>query len=84
MLNESKIIITSHSPYIINYLEPKWINIGINKTPGVAEFFTLKKTCQKQLQKDATSFDMNMGDYLFSLLSDEESNINDYLELNNR
>ena len=84
LLNESKIIITSHSPYIINYLEPKWINIGINKTPGIAEFFTLKKLCQKQLEKDASSFSMNMGDYLFSLLADEESNIEDYLELNHK
>ena len=24
-------IITSHSPYIINFIDPKWIYVGLNK-----------------------------------------------------
>lgn len=80
LLDDCKVIITSHSPYIISYLEPAWIHVGINKIPGVAEFFSFKKTGQKQLQQDAIQFNMSMGDYLFSLLSDADDSVSDYLE----
>lgn len=80
LLDGCKIIITSHSPYVIDYLEPEWIHVGVNRDLGVAEFFSFKKTARKQLEKDAKSFGMSMGDYLFSLLSDSDSNLNDYLE----
>lgn len=80
LLEDCKIIITSHSPYIISYLEPSWIHVGVNKQPGVAEFFTFKKSGQRLLQQDAANFKMSTGDYLFSMLADEESNWEDYLE----
>ena len=46
----------------------------------MAEFFAFKKSGQKQLENDAAGFNMSMGDYLFSMLADSESNISDYLE----
>lgn len=80
LLDDCKVIITSHSPYIISNLDPSWIHVGVNKTAGVAEFFTFKKLGKKQLENDAAGFNMSMGDYLFSMLADNESNISDYLE----
>lgn len=80
LLDDCKIIITSHSPYIVSYLEPSWLHVGMNRKPGVGEFFTLKKSGQKQLQQDAEEFNMSIGDYLFSLLADPENNLDDYLE----
>jgi predicted ATPase len=80
LLDDCKVIITSHSPYIISYLQPAWIHVGVNRMPGVAEFFTFKKSGQKQLENDAEEFKMSMGDYLFSLLADTENNLGDYLE----
>lgn len=80
LLDDCKVIITSHSPYIISYLDPSWIHVGMNRQPGVAEFFAFKKLGQKQLESDAAGFNMSMGDYLFSMLADSESNISDYLE----
>ena len=80
LLTDCKVIITSHSPYVISYLEPAWIHVGINLMPGIARFFNFKKTGRKQLQRDAAEFNMSMGDYLFSMLSDADSNIMDYLE----
>ena len=80
ILDDCKVIITSHSPYIISYLDPSWIHVGMNRKPGIAEFFTFKKTGQKQLENDAEELNMSMGDYLFSVLADSESNIRDYLE----
>lgn len=80
LLDDCKVIITSHSPYIISYLDPSWIHVGMNRKPGVAEFFAFKKLGQKQLENDAAGFNMSMGDYLFSMLADSKSNISDYLE----
>ena len=80
LLDDCKVIITSHSPYIISYLNPSWIHVGVNRQAGVAEFFSFKKSGQKQLENDAAGFDMSIGDYLFSMLADSESNISDYLE----
>lgn len=42
LLDDCKVIITSHSPYIISYLNPSWIHVGMNRKPGVAEFFAFK------------------------------------------
>ena len=80
LLDDCKVIITSHSPYIISYLNPSWNHVGVNRKAGVAEFFSFKKSGQKQLENDAAGFDMSIGDYLFSMLADSESNISDYLE----
>ena len=80
LLDDCKVIITSHSPYIVSYLDPAWIHVGLQKNPGVAEFYSFKKSGQKQLQSDAAQFNMGMGDYLFSLLSDSDDSLNTYLE----
>lgn len=79
LLDDCKIIITSHSPYIISYLEPSWIHVGVSQRHGVAEFFTFKKSGQR-LQQDAARFKMSTGDYLFSMLADEENSWEEYLE----
>lgn len=80
LVTNCRIIITSHSPYIVSYLEPSWIYVGINSNPGVADFYTFKKSGQRALQQDADRFNMSMGDYLFSLLSDSETDWTEYLE----
>ena len=59
------------------------IYVGINRKAGVAEFFPFKKSGQKQLVNDAVSLDLRMGEYLFSMLADSESNIRDYLDWDN-
>lgn len=80
LVSDCKVIITSHSPYIVSYLDPSWIYVGINTKPGVADFYTFKKSGQKALKSDSERFNMSMGDYLFSLLSDCETDWTEYLE----
>ncbi len=77
LLDDSKLIFTSHSPYIINYLSNESIYAGKADENGLAEFHKVK---MKPLIKDAAEVDMLAGDYLFSLLSDESDMIEDYLE----
>ena len=69
--------------YFVSCLDPSGIYVGINRKAGVAEFFPFKKSGQKQLVNDAVSLDLRMGEYLFSMLADSESNIRDYLEWDN-
>ena len=80
LLDDCKVIITSYSPYIVSYLDPAWIHVGLQKNPGVAALYSFKKSGCKQLQSDAAQFNMGMGDYLFSLLSDSDDSLNTYLE----
>lgn len=80
LLDDCKVIITSHSPYIVSYLNPAWIRVGHSDDSGVAEFFCLKRNAQKRLEREAKEYNSSLGDYLFSLLSDPDDSILEYLE----
>ena len=64
-----KIIITSHSPYLINYINPSYIYIGLPNDNGVASFSKIKDTLITRLMNDANALDLNVGDYIFDLMS---------------
>ncbi|KJS48047.1 AAA family ATPase [Desulfosporosinus sp. BICA1-9] len=86
LLGETRIIITSHSPYIIQYLEPHNIYMGIPGKYGVAQFKRIRTAAQKALINDASNSEMSTGDYLFELLSGTEEDIKiieQYLETEN-
>lgn len=83
LLGDTRIIITSHSPYIIQYLEPHNIYIGLPGKNGVAQFKRIRTSAEKALIYDAAKLEMSTGDYLFELLSGTEEDINmidQYLE----
>ena len=65
---------------MVSYLDPSWIHVGVNRKPGVAEFFSFKKSGQRLIQREAEDFNMSTGDYLFMLLADEKCNWEEYLE----
>ena len=77
LLDDSKLVFTSHSPYIISYLPNESVYAGLPDGNGGAIF---KKVNTNALNKDASEVDTLSGDYLFSLLSDNSDMINDYLE----
>lgn len=79
-LENCKIIITSHSPYIVNYLNPMDICIGISHANGIAEFYSIRKTAIRKLENDANSVDQSLGDYIFTLLSNDSEELVQYLE----
>ena len=64
---DCKIIFTSHSPYMIQYLDLKDIYIGLPSSSGEADFRTIKKP--EKLMKDAAKFDQSTGDFIFESLS---------------
>ena len=81
LLDNCKLIITSHSPYMMSYFNPSKIYVGVNRKPGVAEFFKLSNSGVNRLMKESEKYDTSTGDYLFELLTDPESNIKEYLDI---
>lgn len=71
----TKIIITSHSPYLINYMEPKNIYLGLPNSDGLANFSKIKEKSVNKLLNDANNMDMLVGDYLFDLMSGNEEDL---------
>lgn len=77
IITNCRILVTSHSPYLIQYLDLEKIYIGIPKKNGVATFKKVKKIKRKTIQSDARDQDISIGDYLFDMLvesfTDEEA-----------
>ncbi len=72
----TKIIMTSHSPYLINYLKPQKIYLGLPNDDGLAVFAKIKERSVKRLLADADKMDMLVGDYLFDLMSGTDEDLN--------
>lgn len=68
-IDDTNIIFSSHSPYLINYMNAVNVYIGMPRDDGIASFKGIKESCVKKLENDADKFDMNIGDYLFDLMS---------------
>ncbi len=66
---KSKIIITSHSPYLINFMDLSNTYIGIPTTNGTASFKKIKNTAVSKINCLAEDMDMMAGEYLFDLMS---------------
>ena len=64
----SRIIITSHSPYLIQHLPLKSIYIATPQVAGVAGFKTINPALQNKLLLQAQELDISLGVYLFDLL----------------
>lgn len=72
---KTKVIITSHSPYLVNYISPKDIYIGLPNDSGLANFSRIKEKSVNKLVNDANNYDMLVGDYLFDLMSGDEEDL---------
>ncbi len=70
-----KIIMASHSPYLVNYLNPIYIYLGIPNTNGLANFSKIKKSSVNKIMNEANDLNMLVGDYLFDLMSSTEEEI---------
>lgn len=80
---DSKIILTSHSPYIIECLDPTAIFVSVPNNKGDAAFKRIARNKVKQLHNDASAYSSSTGDYVFELLSGTEEDhrqLSGYLE----
>ena len=78
-----RILISSHSPYIVQYVNTADIYIGRPNRSGLAQFSRIKNSKIKELLEDCKQSDESVGGYIFDLLSgsdDDAALILGYLE----
>lgn len=71
------LIISSHSPILINCLNISSIYIGEPSDDGIARFRRIKKSKYKTLENDARDDNGKVGDYLFNALRNYYDNRED-------
>lgn len=82
-LEGTRIIVSSHSPYLVQYLKPDQLYAGASTHRGVAQFYRISATKVKKLLAAARSYDLTVGEYLFELMSGGEESLEtlrNYLE----
>ncbi len=85
-LEDTTLLISSHSPYLIQYLKPEKIYIGVPNNDGIAEFRRIQEKKMKYIIENAREIGLSVGEYLFELLSgDSESYeiLESFLEVRN-
>lgn len=83
LTSNCKIVITSHSPYMLQYIQPSDIYIGVPNKKSLAVFRHIVDSKVKSLLKDVEFSDTSIGDYIFELMSgsqDDVEQLEQYLE----
>lgn len=83
ILGDASLLVTSHSPYLIQYLKPDSIYVGIPNNDGVALFKRINRSKIKTLLTAARDMDLSVGEYLFELMSGDDDSaeiLSAYLE----
>ncbi len=81
LAGDTKVLVTSHSPYLIKYLEPGQIKLGMPSENGVADFRSLKSNKVSKILRLASSEEISLGEYLFEMMlnmDEEKELLNEY------
>lgn len=78
LLENTKILLSSHSPYLIQYLDFGNIKIGAPNNKGLAIFKELKKTKFKKLLSLAEDENISVGDLIFEKIIEDELTERDF------
>ena len=71
-LIDTSLIISSHSPFLVQYIKPEKIYVGIPTVDGTAQFQKVQTNRVKNLINAARSMGMSVGEYLFELMSGDQ------------
>lgn len=78
--DDCRIIITSHSPALLNFLDPESVYIGMADVGGAASFGRIKKSKKEALIECADEMGIGVGDFIFGLLTEDMSPVSDWVE----
>lgn len=70
---DTKILITSHSPYLMRYLQPKQMYFGLPKADGIAHFAQVNPSKMKYLYRYAGDMELTFGEFMFDFMLDIEN-----------
>ena len=73
MKGDTKLLFTSHSPNVAKNLTAKQLYVGLPSDKGVVDFRTIKPSKLKSVLAIAGAGDLTLGEYLFNLMLDAES-----------
>lgn len=68
LAGDTKVLITSHSPYLIKYMKPDQVKFGIPNTKGLALFKELKPAKVNKVMRQASAEEVSFGEYLFDMI----------------
>ncbi len=83
VLDNTCLIITSHSPFLVQYIKPEKMFVGALNKKGTAQFSRIKSNKIKNLIVAARDNGLSVGEYLFDLMagdSDSAEILSFYLE----
>jgi predicted ATPase len=69
---DTKILLTSHSPYLMRYLLPAQMYFGLPKNDGVAHFARINPSKLRYLYKYAGDMELTIGEFMFDYMLDIE------------
>ena len=72
--SSTKILMTSHSPYLMRYMQPNQMYFGLPKHDGLAHFAKANPSKLKYLYKYAGDMELTFGEFMFDFMLDMESN----------
>jgi predicted ATPase len=67
-----KVVFTSHSPYMVNYISLDKIYIGIPNDDGKGHFAPLSLRGQKAVAQEAQALEISTGEFVFDALAGDE------------
>ncbi len=73
LAGDTRVMTTSHSPFLVKYLRPERIWLGLPSCEGVADFRTIKPGKVKRVLQLASGEDTSVGEYLFEMMLDAEA-----------
>lgn len=74
-LDETTLIISSHSPFLIQYMKPDAIYIGMPNDEGIASFRRLLPGKIKYLLSASRDLGLSLGEFIFELLSGDKDSL---------
>ncbi|MEC4175740.1 ATP-binding protein [Adlercreutzia sp. R7] len=69
---DTRLLVSSHSPALIQYLKPTQIYVGVPNEEGVASFKRIRSKSIAKLTARAYDMGLGIGEYLFELMSSGE------------
>ena len=71
--SNTKILMTSHSPYLMRYMQPDQMYFGLPKHDGLAHFAKVNPSKLKYLYRYAGDMELTFGEFMFDFMLDMES-----------
>lgn len=69
---DTKVLLTSHSPYLMRYMNVRNLWFGLPNTEGLAQFAQLKEKKRKFIHRCASEMELTVGEYMFDFMLDME------------